>query len=554
MKLSVSLIKTLKQSTEGELPGHQLLIRAGLIRRVASGIYSLTPLAYRAIQHIETIIREEMERIEGQGVLLPVVQPAELWQKSGRYFSVDNTLTRFSDRNGHPMVLAMTHEESITDLARSVITSYRQLPQMLFQIQTKFRDELRPRAGLIRVREFRMKDAYSFHTTTDDLDQYYKNEIFSAYSRIFERVELPVLAVQSDSGMMGGRESHEFMYKTDGGEDTLIFCSSCNYAANQEVAIMNKRRTVAPLDIPVESFDTPDITTIADLAIFDNCSPEQTLKMVFYQSDVGLVLVGIRGDLNVNEVKLSNLLGYSVRGLTHEEAQSHGLVIGATGPLNLPVKATLVIDDSIPGTGGLITGANKKDVHFRGVAYGRDYTADFVGDIAQAATGHLCSRCGEPLIESRGIEVANIFKLGTKYSVPMHLTYLDAQGQQQPVIMGCYGLGIERLLACIVEEHHDNRGIVWPDTVAPYQYHLVSIGKEDAVREASEKIYTHLGTDKVLYDDREISSGVKFADADLLGMPKRITVSTRSLAAGGIEVKDRKTGETRIEPIHANVG
>jgi prolyl-tRNA synthetase len=548
MRMSQMMLRTQRQApAEAELPSHRLIVRAGLARRLGAGIYSLTPLAYRAIRRIEAILREEMERIGGQELLLPVVQPAELWRESGRYDAIGNELARFTDANGRAMVLAMTHEEAVTDLARTVITSYRQLPQMVFQIQTKFRDEPRPRGGLVRLREFLMKDGYSFHASQADLDVLYER-VVGAYDAIFRRMELPVLVVASDTGIMGGYEAHEFMLLAAGGEDTLIVCPECGYAANQEIAIAAREMAAQDEAEPLRRLHTPGATTIAALCEAAGCTADQTLKAVFYTTGERLILALIRGDLEVNAIKLRNLLGADVRTLAPEEAAAHGLVAGYAGPVGLTLETpvTLVADDSIVGAASLIAGANQPDYHLAGVSYGRDFSADLTGDIAEVTAGRVCASCGGILETRRGIEAANTFKLGAKYSATMGATFRDEDGTIQPLVMGCYGLGVTRLLACILEQHHDDAGIIWPSSVAPYAYTLLTVGADPETRESAEALYTALGPESTLYDDRDLSAGVKFADADLLGMPVRITVSARSLAAGGAELRVRRSGETRI--------
>lgn len=557
MRMSHALIKTQKAvSSEAELPSHKLILRAGLARRVAAGIYSLTPLAVRAIRRIETIIREEMERIGGQEVLMPVVQPAELWQETGRYDAIGDEMARFTDRGGRAMVLAMTHEEATTDLARAFIDSQRQAPQMLFQFQTKFRDEPRPRGGLVRLREFLMKDAYSFHTSQEDFDAYYEC-VVEAYRAIFRRLALPVLVVAADTGMMGGKEAHEFMVLADGGEDTLLVCPRCGYAANQEVAVFDKRRDGrqdaggTSGDDAIRELHTPGATTIAALSEAAGVGAEDTLKAVFYAAGDALVLALIRGDLDVSEVKLRNLLGVEIRSLSHDEAAARGLVVGYAGPVGLRVSGPvrIVADDSVPAAGALVAGANRADYHLAGARYGRDYTAELVGDIATARAGHRCASCGATLEERRGIEAANTFKLGARYTEAMGATWADESGVSHPFIMGCYGLGITRVLACLLEEHRDADGIAWPLSVAPYRYHLLAAGGDAAARAAADAVYTVLGPAETLYDDRELSAGVKLKDADLLGMPLRVAVGPRSLAAGGAELRLRRTGATRVVPL-----
>jgi prolyl-tRNA synthetase len=553
MRISQLLTRTLKDvGAEAELPSHQLTLRAGLARRVSAGIYSLTPLAYRVIRRIEAIVREEMEAIGGQEVLLPLVHPAELWEETGRYDSIDASLLRFRDRTGHGMVLAMTHEEAVTDLVRSAVDSYRQLPLMLFQFQTKFRDEARPRAGLIRLREFLMKDAYSFHTSQDDLDHYYEH-VVAAYLSAYRRIGVPVQVVQSDTGMMGGKIAHEFMLLADGGEDTLLVCPQCGYAANQEVAVAAKGSggsgDTAPA--PLQEVHTPGATSIADLAAFLGITAAQTLKAVFYGAGDDLVLALIRGDLEVNEVKLANLLHREVRSLSAEESAERGLTVGYAGPVGLRVNGPVLIvaDDSVVSAANLVAGANRPEYHLTGVNWGRDFTANLTGDIAVAAAGHICASCGGTLETRRGIEVGNTFKLGTRYTTAMGATFTDEAGATHPMVMGCYGIGISRLLPAVLEANRDADGIIWPASVAPYPYHLLVAGKDPAALAAAEQLYAELGADRVLYDDRDLSAGVKFKDADLLGMPVRITVSQRSMAAGGAELRVRKTGEARVVPL-----
>ncbi|HLZ21559.1 MAG TPA: proline--tRNA ligase [Ktedonobacterales bacterium] len=550
MRMTRMMLKTQKHvTTEAELPSHQLILRAGLARRLAAGIYSLSPLAYRAIRRIQDIVREEMERIGGQELLLPLVQPAELWREAERLDAIGDELALFHDRGGHAMVLAMTHEESVTDLVRSVIESYRQLPQMVFQLQTKFRDEPRPRAGLVRLREFLMKDAYSFHATQDDFDTYYE-VVVEAYLAIFSRLHLPVLVVEADTGMMGGKAAHEFMLLADGGEDSLLVCPNGDYAANQEIAVAANERSER-VEEPLVDVYTPGATTIAALCEATGCAPAQTLKSVFYAAGETLVMALVRGDLDVNEVKLRNVLGKDVRPLAAEEARERGLVAGYAGPVSLHVSGpvVLVADDTVVEAGSLIAGANRASYHLRGATYGRDFNADRVGDIALVTPGMPCVRCGTALEQRRGIEAGNTFKLGTRYSVAMGATYLDEAGDLKPMIMGCYGLGITRALACVIEQHHDEDGIVWPVSVAPYAHHLVLVGGDPAAVEAAERVYVALGEETTLFDDRDVSAGIKLKDADLLGMPLRITVSGRSLKAGGAELRVRRTGETRIVPL-----
>ncbi len=555
MRMTQLLVKTQKQvASEAELPSHKLLLKAGLVRRLTAGIYSLTPLAYRVIKRIEAIAREEMDRIGGQELLLPVAQPASLWRETGRYEAIDSSLARWQDRNAQEMVLAMTHEEAVTDLVRSMVDSYRQLPLMVYQIQTKFRDEARPRGGLVRLREFIMKDGYSFHTNQADFDQYY-DRVVDAYRAFYRRCGVDILVVQSDTGMMGGRMAHEFMLLAEGGEDTLITCSTCDYAANQEVAVADKGTAPgagAEL-LPVTEHHTPGTATIATLAAAMHCTARETMKCVFYTQDgESVILACLRGDLDVSDIKLQNALRLpGLRTLSTAEAEAFGLAVGYASPvgLKLDVPVRIVVDDSLIAARNLITGANRTDYHLSGVNYGRDFTAELIADIAVAGAGHTCTHCGGELKTVRGIEVGNTFKLGTKYSEAMGAHFQAEDGTSRPMIMGCYGIGITRMLASIIEQHHDTDGIIWPASVAPYQCHLLVAGKEAEALGAAERLYTTLGADQVLYDDRDLSAGVKFKDADLLGMPIRITISSRSLAAGGAELRVRATGETKVVPL-----
>lgn len=552
MRMSRMFGRTLREiPAEAELPSHQLLLRAGMIRRLASGLYTLLPLAQRAVRKIEDIIREEMDAIGGQEIDMPLVHPAELWKKTGRWQQLaGKELVSFKDRNDREMVLAMTHEESVTDLVRGEINSYRQLPMMLYQIKLKFRDEPRPRGGLIRVREFTMKDAYSFHATQEDLDRYYE-EVYQAYLRIFRRCGLKVVVVQSDPGMMGGKVAHEFMLITPSGEDDLILCTGCDYTANAEVAVMRKPEVDNGPPKPIEKVATPGCKTIEAVSNFLGVPKTQTLKAVFYTNGRELFFVGIRGDLEVNETKLRNALKEPDLWIAdEEEVRRYGIVPGYASPVGVE-GVKVIIDDSVANTSNLVAGANEEGYHLMNVNYPRDFKADLVVDIARARDGDICVKCGSPLKAANGIEVGNIFKLGTKYSEALGATFLDKDGKRKPIIMGCYGIGIGRLLASIVEAWHDEDGIIFPITVAPYQFHLLSLGKSDEVIETAERLYEKLTSQgyEVLYDDRDESPGVKLKDADLLGMPIRLAVSRRTLERNSIEVKLRAEKEAELVEI-----
>jgi prolyl-tRNA synthetase len=566
MRMSKLFSQTLRDApSEADVASHQLLLRAGFIRQLAAGVFSYLPLARRSLSKIEAILRQEMEAIGGQEISMPVVQPAEIWKESGRWQLIDAELGRFRDRTGRDMVLAMTHEEAMADLVRREVRSYRQLPQLLYHIQTKWRDDPRPRAGLIRAREFTMKDSYSLDTDFDGLDRQYRNH-YQAYFNIFRRCGLPVITVGADVGMMGGEMAHEFMYLTPIGEDTLLLCESCDYAANRQIATFRKKEPLAEEDLPVEKVATPNAKTIDDLANFLNVPKSKTAKAVFLiaepktrQADTKPVFVFaiIRGDMEVNETKLANAVAArSLRPATEEEIRLTGAVPGYASPVGLrwegsPMPVTVVLDDSIPASPNLVAGANEAGYHLRNVNYGRDFKADQVADIASAQEGDACPLCGGALHAQRGVEVANIFKLGARYSASMACTFLDARGEPQPVIMGSYGIGLGRLLACIAEAHHDDYGLVWPVSVAPYQVHLVLLAGKEAHSEEqalAEQLYSQLTAEgvEVLYDERDASPGVKFNDADLIGLPVRLTVSRRALQAGGVEFKRRDQSERRV--------
>ena len=546
MRRSQLFGRTLRETpSEAEIPSHRLLLQAGMIRRLIVGMYSYLPLAQRTLRKIENILREEMDAIGGQEIDMPLVQPAGLWQETGRWeMLVGKELAGFEDRFGRKLVLAMTHEEAVTDLVRNQTNSYRQLPLMLYQIKLKFRDESRPRAGLIRVREFAMKDAYSFHADEADLDRYYA-QMHQIYLNIFHRLGIDVVVAESDPGIIGGSEAHEFMLITDSGEDKIIFCNGCNYRANAEVAVMQKPQIDNGEPEPTEEIDTPGQTTIEDVANYLGVEKKQTLKAVFYSTDESLIFAAIRGDIEVNETKLKNAVGATDLWFsTDEELQRYGLVAGYASPIDVK-GVKVVVDDSVASTTNLVAGANKPGYHLKNMNFPRDFKADIVTDISMAREGMSCVHCGGKLTEKRGIEVGNIFKLGTKYSETMNATYLSQKGRPELLFMGCYGIGLGRLLASIVETNHDKDGIIWPPTVAPYQIHLMYIGKGDEVRQRTESLYTHLRAQgyEVLYDDRQESPGVKFKEADLLGMPVRFTISQRTLETNSVEVKHRTEQE-----------
>ncbi|MGH2363183.1 MAG: proline--tRNA ligase [Chloroflexota bacterium] len=549
---------TLREAPAGtEAVSHQLLLRAGFIRPLGQGLFSYLPLGRRSLTKLENILREEMNAIGGQEMTMPVAQPADIWKTTGRWSSIGPELARFRDRRDRDMVLALSHEEVVADLCRTEIRSYRQLPRLVYHIQTKFRDDPRPRAGLIRVREFTMKDSYSLDADDQGLEKQYQAH-FEAYFRIFRRFGLVVIAVGADVGMMGGSGAHEYMYLTPVGEDTLVLCAACGYSANRQIARFRKPLAAAEEPLPLQRVATPGASTIQELAEQLNVPPAKTAKVVFMMANQGdaeqLVLAVIRGDLEVNETKLAHVAGArDLRPATEAEIRALGAVPGYASPIGLPDanNALVVLDDSVTSSPNLAAGANEEGWHYRDSNVPRDYTSEHVADIANARAGDACPTCGAPLRLERGVEVGNIFKLGTRYSKPAGANFLDASGSEQPVVMGSYGIGVGRALACIAEQHHDDHGLCWPVAVAPYQVHLVRLRGSDAVvAEAAERIYQQFQAAgvEVLYDDRDEPPGVQFADADLIGVPLRLTVSGRSLSKGGIEVKLRTSAELRIVP------
>lgn len=522
---------------------HALMVRGGYLKFVASGIFSSYMPLKRVTRKIEQIIREEMDAIDGQEVQFPVVMPASLWQESGRYDSIGKELVRFNDRSGNPLVLGMTHEEAAVHLVRDYGQSYLKYPFMVYQIQTKFRDEARPRAGLIRVREFTMKDAYSFHTSQADLETYY-DKCHKAYERIYARVGLPdVVSVASDSGMMGGNISHEFMLLTPIGEDSIAICTQCDYRANMEAAecILHNQRDAVSKEL--ELVHTPNIHTIEEVCAFLHCDEKTSCKAVVYQrnSDDHYIVLFIRGDLEVNETKLTNYLGYDIHPAVITEES--GLNAGYIGPVNLNGEFTVLYDRSLEGLNNLSCGANIGEYHYTGLDMSRDVKDAEYHDFAKIQEGGICPHCGKAAITvSRGIEVGNIFQLGTKYTKAMNMTYIDSNGETQYPIMGCYGIGVGRLAASICEAHHDDYGPIWPLAVAPWQVHLCAVRADDAqVKAYADRLYEELQGKgvEVLYDDRKVSAGVMFSDADLIGVPFRVTVSPRNMKQNMVEIVSR---------------
>ena len=557
MRMSQLFSQTLRDAPgDTDITSHKLLVRAGYIRPLAAGIFSYLPLARRVMHKIEAIVRQEMDAIGGQEITMPVIHPADIWQETGRWGQIGPEMGRFQDRAGRDMALAMTHEEVVTDLARKEIRSYRQMPLLVYQIQTKWRDEPRPRAGLIRVREFTMKDSYSLDTDWEGLDRQYRAH-YTAYFRIYSRCGLPTIAVKSDTGMMGGRLAHEFMYLTPIGEDTLLVCDSCGYAANREVARFRKPTPEQEALLPLEKVETPGTSTIASLAAFLNVPEAKTAKAYFVMATKvegeQFVLAILRGDMEVNDMKLANAVGAkALRPATEDEIRAVGAVPGYGSAVGVK-NALVVVDDLIPESPNLVAGANEAGYHLLNVNYGRDYKADIVTDITAAREGDACPDCGQPLKMVRGVEVGNIFKLGTRYSDSMRATYLDANGEEKPIVMGSYGIGIGRLMACVAEAHNDDHGLIWPVSVAPYHVYIVLVrgDGETEVEATAEQLYSDLSAAgiEVLYDDRNERPGVKFNDADLIGVPLRLTVGKRALDKGGVELKRRDSKDITIVPV-----
>lgn len=555
MRMSQLFSRTLRPTGKDETASAEFLVRAGFIRQLAAGIYSYLPIAQRTINKIENIIRQEMDNIGGQEITMPIVHTADAWKETNRYFEIDKELTKFSDRWGRDMVLAMTHEEIATTLIKSEIISYKQLPQTIYQIQTKWRDDARPRAGLIRVREFTMKDSYTAAASWEQLDKQYEDH-FNAYFRMFNRCGLPVISVKSDLGMMGGKMAHEFMYLTPMGEDSLVTCS-CGYTANKEVATFKKEYFPKQDEEETKEIETPNTESIDDVCKLLNIESKDTLKAVYFvglfqkgeDEEEKFVIAQIRGDLQVNETKVQNAIkAKALRPATIEEIEEHGSVPGYGSAVGIE-NAIIIVDDSVQKNRNYVAGANKTNYHISGIRLNRDYKANYITDIASAEHGAVCSTCGADLNFSRGVEVGNIFKLGTKYSASVGATFNDIDGKEKPVIMGSYGIGVGRLLASIVEEHHDDNGIIWPISVAPYQVHLINLSKKSNV---AEELYTSMlnAGIEVIFDDRKKErAGAKFKDADLFGIPLRVIVGDKSIENGEVEFKTRDGKENTTLPI-----
>jgi prolyl-tRNA synthetase len=552
MRYSEMFLPTVREvPSDAEIVSHQLMIRSGMIRKLTSGIYSMLPLGYRIVKKVQEIIRQEMDRAGAQEVYLPVVQPSELWQETGRWKMYGKELLRFKDRHSREYCLAPTHEEVITDLVRNEIKTYRQLPRNLYQIQTKFRDEIRPRFGVMRSREFDMKDAYSFDEDEVGAGLSYE-KMYEAYCRIFTRIGLRFRPVEADSGNIGGSYSHEFMVIADSGEDALVFCSVCNYAANLEKAESAKpqEKTIDPVSFKsLDTIHTPNVRTIEEVSGFLKVTPQGIVKTLIFMADEKPVAVIIRGDEELNEIKLKNYLGCNSLELATDDTilKVTGSPKGFAGAIG--IKSEIIADYSILNMSNFIMGANKEDYHIINANAGRDFKVKDFADLRVVKEADDCPRCRKPLQLARGIEVGHVFKLGTKYSKAMKATYLDRNGKEQYMIMGCYGIGIGRTVAATIEQSHDEKGIIWPMSVAPFHGTIIPVNINDKpLLEAAEALYKALKDEgiEVLLDDRDERAGVKFNDADLIGIPLRVTIGPKRLKEGKIEVKMRKSDEVEV--------
>ena len=549
MRMSRMLMPTLKEvPSDAEITSHQLMLRAGMIRKMASGIYNQLPMGIRVFRKVEDIIREEMNAKGAQEISCALLVPAELWQESGRWDVMGPEMFRLKDRNGRDYCLGPTHEETFTHIVRNEITSYKQLPLNLYQIETKFRDERRPRFGVMRTRNFTMKDAYSFDADQEGLDKSY-DDMFDAYTRIFARCELDNSPVQADSGAMGGSASAEFMVKSEVGEDEIVFCSGCDYAANIEKATSVNHEASTEEMKEMSEIETPNVHTIEELQDFFKMDAGQFAKTLIYYADGKTVAVVVRGDRDVNETKVANAIGGAVEfELASEDTIKAvtGAEVGFAGPIGIKADY-LFIDQEVVDQRNVIVGANKTGYHIQNANFGRDFEGQ-VGDFRNVQEGDKCPKCGQPLEIMRGVEVGHIFKLGTKYSESMGATFLDQNGKSQPIIMGCYGIGVERTVAAVIEQHHDENGIIWPLAIAPYHVVVVPVNvKKEEHLENAEKIYKELEAAgvEVLLDDRNERAGFKFKDSDLLGIPMRITVG-KDIVDGKVEFKLRKEADKEI--------
>ncbi len=548
MRWSSYFLPTLKENPkDAEVVSHSLMLRSGMIQKVASGIYSILPLGWRSMKKLMDIVREELNKIGAQELIMPAIQPAELWMESGRWFQYGKELLRIKDRNERNFCFGPTHEEVITDIVRHHIRSYKELPVNLYQIQTKFRDEIRPRFGLIRQREFFMKDGYSFHSSEESLDETY-NAYYDAYKKIFKRCQLEYTVVEADTGTIGGYQSHEFMVLASTGEDSIFFCPSCSYGANLEKAVsLYEESEEEEKEKSLEKVKTPQVHTVEEVSSYLNVKDKKIVKTMIYETEKEFLGVLIRGDREVNETKLKNFLKVQYLNLATEEKIKKLTKgpMGFSGPLGLE-GIKILADNSLRGMKNFVVGANEEGYHYINANYGRDFKIDFWGDFNKTKRGDLCINCKNPLVEYRGIEVGHIFKLGTKYSEPMKCFFIDEKGEKKPMPMGCYGLGIGRTLAAAIEQSHDEGGIIWPNPLAPFSFILISLNQEDEkVKGTAEKIYKDLieKGEEVFFDDREERAGVKFKDADLIGIPYQIIVGAKKMKDNKIELGIRKTKE-----------
>lgn len=551
MRLSRYFLPTLREDpAEAEVISHKLMLRAGMIRRLASGIYTFLPLGLRALRKVERIVREEMDRAGALELLLPLVQPAELWKETGRWDRFGKELLRFKDRKNHDFCLGPTHEEVITSLVRGEVRSYRELPLILYQIATKFRDEIRPRFGLMRGREFIMKDAYSFDADEEGLNRSYE-KMYEAYERIFSRCGLRFRAVMADTGAIGGDVSHEFMVLAETGEDVIASCPACGYAANLEMAeAVREFSYPEEEEKPREEVATPGLKRVEEVAAFLGVPTSRLVKTLLYLVDGRPYAVLIRGDHELNEVKLRRALGADGVEMASPETVERltGAPVGFAGPVGLS-GVTIIADHALKGLKNFVVGANKEDAHFVNVNYPRDFEVEAFYDLRNVTEGDLCPRCGKPLELTRGIEVGHIFKLGTKYSAAMGATFLDREGKERPFVMGCYGIGVSRTVAAAIEQNHDENGIIWPLSLAPYHVALLTLGpKDEGLMSASEALYRALEEAgvEVLWDERDERPGVKFKDADLIGLPYQVVIGKKFKETGKVELKARAGGEARL--------
>ena len=548
MRFSKKLLPTYKEDpADAEAISHKLMVRAGMVRQLAAGLYIMLPLGLRSMDKVNNIIREEMNAIGGQEISMPVLHPAEIWQQSGRWYDIRDEMFRLKDRSNRDMVLGMTHEEVIAWLAAREIRSYRDLPQIWYQIQTKLRDEARPKSGVLRTREFVMKDSYSLDLDAAGLDQSYQLH-YQAYCKIFERCGVKFYPVESDPGMMGGAGAHEFMAPSEAGEDEVALCENCGYAANVELAESVPSNPSFP-DWKLEEVATPDSRTIEEVCAYLGISPQLTIKSLLLMAKDGPMLAMVRGDQMLHEKKFTALAGEFRPAHRDEVKEYTGVEAGFLGPVNLPSERKIpMIADLTLRQGVYVTGANREGYHLRGVIPGKHFSAQFA-DIHMAMSGDRCPKCNAPLKVEKTIEIGNIFKLGTKYSLPLKAFYLDRQGQEKPVVMGSYGIGPARIIAAAVEQNHDQNGIIFPLPITPFEVHLLPVNlKQDTVGQEAERLYQGLSDVKVgtLFDDREEAPGVKFKDADLMGSPLRLTLSAKTLKDNAVEVKVRRTGEIQM--------